>query len=172
MKRRIIGCAVLALMMVGSPAIAADSEPCPAGLICASDPKGVAAALQELGYRAALGKDEDSGRPEISSAASGYNYTVYFYDCEKEAKCASLQFNISFSDDGGNTVELANKWNLNKRFLQMSVNDKKTLYASYDVTTVGGLTKKNFADVVDWWSVMLGELSKFFKENPAPTAKK
>ncbi len=69
-------------------------------------------------------------------------------------------------------MALANKWNLNKRFLQMSVGDDKTLYAAYDVTTVGGLNKANFGDVVDWWATMLGELSKFFKENPAPPAKK
>ncbi len=64
------------LVLAGTEASAADSNPCPSGLICASDPKGVAAALQELGYKAALGKDGDDGRPKISSAANGYNFTV------------------------------------------------------------------------------------------------
>jgi hypothetical protein len=86
--------------------------------------------------------------------------------------CNSVQFGINFADDGGNTVELANKWNQSKRFIQMSLADDKTLDVSYDVSTIGGLNQENFADVVDWWSVMLGELSKFFKENPAPTLKK
>ena len=36
-----------------------------------------------------------------------------------------------------------------------------------DVSTIGGLNLKNFADVIDWWSVMLGELNKFFKEQGA-----
>lgn len=40
--------------------------------------------------------------------------------------------------------------------------------ADYDVSTVGGLTKGNFADVVDWWSVTLGNLKTFFEENPPP----
>lgn len=75
---------------------------------------------------------------------------------------------MSFEDDGGNTPELANKWNKDKRFAQMSVWDDRSLALAYDVTTVGGLNRKNFADVVDWWAVMLGEAGKFFKDNPAP----
>jgi len=32
------------------------------------------------------------------------------------------------------------------------------------VTTVGGLNSKNFADVIDWWAGMMGQLNRFFKE--------
>jgi hypothetical protein len=158
--------ALFILGLAAAPTSAADKEPCPAGLICASTPQGVVSALQGLGYKAVLGKNDNNGNPKIDSAASGYSYTLYFNNCEKNAACADLQFLVSFTDDGANTVELANKWNLDKRFLQASVDDKKTFYAAYDVTTVGGLTQKNFADVVDWWSQMLGELSRFFKDNP------
>ena len=40
------------------------------------------------------------------------------------------------------------------------------LSVSYDVSTLGGLTQENFADVVDWWAVMLGELNAYFKAQP------
>jgi len=163
--------AVLAAMALGafvSPAWAADMEPCGASLVCASNPQTVVQALQAEGYKAALSKSKTTGNPMIESAASGYNFTIFFYECEQNKNCGSLQFQLSFEDDGGNTPELANKWNKDKRFAQMSVWDDHSLALAYDVTTVGGLNQKNFADVIDWWAVMLGEAAKFFKDNPAP----
>ena len=49
----------------------------------------------------------------------------------------------------------------------MAVNENGSLAFSYDVTTVGGLTKANFADVVDWWQVMLGQVRTYFSERSA-----
>ncbi|MCX7865404.1 MAG: YbjN domain-containing protein [Novosphingobium sp.] len=154
---------VLALVAHG-PAEAAGA--CPAGTICAADPAGVAAAMQAEGYRARLGKAKD-GDPMIESAAAGYDYTVQFYQCNDGRNCQSLQFLILFKDDGTNTPELANRWNKQKRFTQMAARDDGSLSLSYDVTTVGGLTRENFADVLDWWSVMLSQLPRFFSQEGA-----
>ncbi|WP_176591065.1 YbjN domain-containing protein [Sphingobium sp. EM0848] len=167
MKKTAIAAALWAAFMTTSGQ-AADSDPCGPGLVCANDPQTVVRALQAEGYKAALGKSKTTGNPKIESAASGYDFTIFFYECEQGKNCGSLQFQLSFEDDGGNTPELANKWNKDKRFSQMSVWDDHSLALAYDVTTVGGLNQKNFADVIDWWAVMLGEAAKFFKENPAP----
>jgi hypothetical protein len=142
---------------------AVDKEACGAAMVCASDPGTVVDALMAAGYKAKLTKDAQ-GDPKIESAASGYNFSIYFYDCEESKNCAALQFQVSFADDGKNTLDLANRWNANKRFMQMSVTEDKGLRVCYDITTVGGLNQKNFADVVDWWAVMLNELNGFFKE--------
>ncbi|MEV4933882.1 YbjN domain-containing protein [Sphingobium sp. LMA1-1-1.1] len=166
--RKIIVAAGLWMAALASPCLAADKEACGTGLICASDPQTVVQALQAAGYKALLSKSKQTGNPKIESAASGYDYSIFFYECEQTRHCGSLQFQVSFEDDGGNTPELANKWNKDKRFAQMSVWDDGSLAVAYDVTTVGGLNQKNFEDVIDWWTVMLGEASKFFKENPAP----
>lgn len=160
--------AAMALSAVVLPSWAADTEPCEENLVCASSPQTVVQALQAAGYKAALGKSKMTGNPMIESAASGYNFTIFFYECEQAKNCGSLQFQLSFENDGSNTPELANKWNKDKRFAQMSVWDDQSLALAYDVTTVGGLNQKNFADVIDWWAVMLGEAAKFFKDNPAP----
>lgn len=132
-------------------------------MVCASAPQTIVAALQKAGYKAVLGKD-GRGDPMVESAASGYEYTIYFYECEDNRQCASLQFLISFEEDGTNTPELANRWNSIKRFGQMSVDEDGNLDMRYDVTTLGGLTQANFADAVDWWATMLGQLPRFFKE--------
>lgn len=138
---------------------------CGTGLVCASEPQSVVSALQKLGYKAALGQSETSGNPKIDSAASGYDFTIYFYDCAAPKGCGSLGFTVVFEDDGTNTAKLANAWNKDNRFSQMAVNDNGTLAFTYDVTTVGGLNQANFADVVDWWQVMLGKVRGFFGEH-------
>lgn len=87
--------AVVAGLWIGAlalPSWAADTEPCGANLVCASDPQSVVQALQAEGYKAALGKSSQTGNPKIESAASGYNYTIYFYECEQGRQCGSLQF--------------------------------------------------------------------------------
>jgi hypothetical protein len=161
--------AVFAAALIAIPGMAnAASDPatCPSGMICASDPEAVAEELRKLGYRAELTKHE-SGDPQIKSAAAGYDYRLNFNDCTENKQCRSLGFVIVFADDGKNTLELANTWNRQKRFSQMAVNENGSLAFSYDVTTVGGLTKANFADVVDWWQVMLGQVRTYFSERSA-----
>jgi Putative bacterial sensory transduction regulator len=157
---------ILAVLCAG-PAMAADTEPCGSGLICASNPATVVAALQETGYKAKLDKDSE-GDPKISSSASGYDFDIYFYGCKNNRQCDSLQLRVSFEKDAANTFELANKWNAGKRFSQSYISDKGSFVTDYDVTTAGGLTKANFADIIDWWSVTLGNLKTFFQENPPP----
>jgi hypothetical protein len=147
----------------GLASAATDPEACPTEHICASQPEAVANEMRKLGYRAELTKHE-SGDPQINSAASGYDYRLNFNDCTENKQCRSLGFTIVFADDGKNTLELANTWNRQKRFGQLAVNENGSLAFSYDVTTVGGLTKANFADVVDWWQVMLGQLRGYFSE--------
>ncbi|MET0370278.1 MAG: YbjN domain-containing protein [Sphingobium sp.] len=156
-------------LFASQPAAASDKDPCAAGMVCASKPTTIVDALQAAGFRATLSKGED-GDPKVESSAEGYKFSIFFYGCQKAELCDSLQFWISFADDGTNTPELANKWNNKRRFGQMAVSDAKSLSMSYDVTTMGGLPAKNFADVIEWWATMLGELGKFFKENgpPAP----
>jgi hypothetical protein len=137
---------------------------CPSNTVCASDPQTVVAALTSAGFKAKLGKD-GTGDPTIQSAASGYDFDVFFYGCKEGKDCASLQFRAGWKADDAHTPAYANKWNMVKRFAQMSVRDDKSMSLSYDVTTEGGINSANFADVIDWWQVMLGEASKFFKEN-------
>ncbi len=159
-------CGGLALL-AAAPLSASDTELCGKGLICASDPATVVQALQESGYKAKLDKDS-GGDPMVSSSASGYDFDIMFYGCKNHKQCDSLQMRVSFEKDGANTPLLANKWNSDKRFSQAYISDKGSFVVDYDVTTAGGLTKANFADVVDWWSVTLGNLKTFFAENPPP----
>lgn len=159
---------VIAIGMVGSatPVSAADDGVCATGMVCASKPETIAAALQAAGYKAKADIDS-TGDPSITSAASGYTFDVMFYGCEKHFKCDSLQFRTSWSNDPIHTAALANEWNRTKRFAQASVNDRREFVVSYDVSTIGGINKANFADTIEWWTSMLSELKDFWKAHPS-----
>ena len=161
--------AAAAAILSAGPVAAAD---CPLALICASNPDGIVRSLQAQGFKAVLGKSETTGNPKVTSAAAGYNYTMYFYGCEQAANCTSLNFAVTFDDDGTNSVDLANEWNKDKRFTAMAFDPAdKSLTVSYDVTTVGGINQINFADVVDWWQTMLGQARTFFGAHASPVKK-
>ena len=148
------------------PALAADD--CPSSYICASRPEGIVSTLQALGYKAALGKSDASGNPRITSAASGYDFEIFFYGCENGANCNSLGFMATFEKDPLNSTELVNDWNREKRFSVMSYDPKDgSISISYDLTTVGGISQVNFSDAVGWWDAMLGQARTFFKEHQA-----
>ena len=135
-------------------------------MICASNPQSMVTAIQGMGYKAVLTKDS-GGDPQITSSASGYNYDIFFYDCKNNVNCTSVQFQIVFSKDSVNSADLANEWNSKQRLGSMHFNKEKgTLVIQYDISTVGGINQKNFADVVSWWDSTLGEAAKFFKEHP------
>jgi hypothetical protein len=163
MKKIMLGLIGLGLGVASASASAADKQPCGKALVCANAPETVVKAVQDAGFRALL-KQDATGDPLITSAASGYDFEIFFYECEEGKNCASLQFSTSFADDGKNTAELANLWNRQKRFSQMAVGENGSLVLTYDVTTFGGLNERNFADVVDWWQTMLGALNAFFRQ--------
>lgn len=155
---------LLACALLPGEAMAADDQPCGKDMVCASDPESVANGIMLAGYRAKLETDK-SGDPVIKSGANGYDYSVHFYGCKENKACDSLEFYIGFSDDGKNTLDLANRWNKNKRFIHMAVQDSGVLAVSYDVATIGGINPANFADIMAWWDTMLGEMRAFFAED-------
>ena len=163
---------IAAAAALAAPARATDKEPCAAGMVCASKPETIAAEMRGAGYRATMGTDGE-GDPSIDSAGSGYDFSVFFYGCEQAKSCDSIQFYASFENDQGHDTAMINRWNNTKRFGQLALEDDGDLVLRRDLSTVGGLTPKNFADELDWWTTTLGEFSRFLAENreeAAPSA--
>lgn len=160
----------VAMLTLGGTAHAADPAPCAADMVCASAPQTVFAALARKGQEPVMGKD-DTGDPMIDGKAAGYNFTIFFYGCKDAGGCNSLQFVATFKAESTHTPELANRWNVKKRFSQMSIEPDKRLNFRYDVNMLGGLSRANFEDTLEWWETMLNEFSDFFSEEPAPAAK-
>jgi hypothetical protein len=138
-------------------------------LIDLTQPPAVVQALQGAGYKAVL-KTDEKGDPFIESAANGSNFTVQFYGCKDARDCPSLQFYAWYKKEPWYTVDLANRWNANKRFISVAIDKDGDLSTVYDITTLGKTTVANFTDAIEWWSVMTGELFTFL-ETERPPAK-
>lgn len=160
---RLIVMSVAAVMLGGwaLPVAAQDRVPCGKDLVCANAPDTVVQAMIAARLQAKLAKDE-SGDPMVEVTGEPYRFDVYFYGCEKSRNCDSLRFEVSFAKEDGATMALANKWNAGHRFLTAAVKDNGNFVLSYDIGMIGGTTKRNFADTLDWWSSMLGEAADFF----------
>jgi len=137
-------------------------------LLDLSTAEQLAKAVQDAGYKAELKKNDD-GSPYVLSAANGEGFTIDLTDC-KALKCAGLSFQAFYKPEPLFTTAFANRWNQEKRFLKVSINDRGELRLWFDVSTRGKLTKENFADLIDWYVTMDAELSKFIQEARA-TAK-
>lgn len=159
-----------ALLLAPGIAHAQDRAPCGTDLICASEPDTVTHALEKAGLKVTRSAD-NQGDPMLTATGATYEFDVYFYGCEQHKHCDSLRFQVAFQKDGENTPELANKWNVGKRFMQASVPADGRFIVAYDVGTIGGVNQRNFADTIDWWQSMLSELGDFFQEELKPKPK-
>lgn len=156
-----------ALLLAAAPAAAQDRDPCPANMVCASSVDSVLRGMQKVHLAPKLTKDT-TGNPLIESDQGSYHYDVYFRGCEQNRNCDSLHFEVAFTKAPPNALQLANKWNGNHRFLSIHITPDGRLVGSYDVGTIGGLTERNFADVLDWWGSQLGEMADFFRTELQP----
>jgi hypothetical protein len=156
--------AASAALLFAQPALAQER------IVDISTPDAVAKLLQEEGYKAQVKKNQ-AGEPYVESAANGSPFTVEFYGCETGKGCSSIQFYAWYKKKPGYTADLANRWNADKRFIKAAIDKDGDLATYMDVTTLGKTTHGNFADTIDWWSVMTGELFKFLDEEEAKLPK-
>jgi hypothetical protein len=156
----------LMLLAAPLPAAAQAQE----ALLDLSVPHLVAKAMQDAGYKAELDKRKD-GDPFIRSAANGEAFTVEFYDCELATGCGSIQFFGWYKKRPWFSPAVANRWNTGKRFLRVEIDGDGDLGMHLDVATVGKLTKANFADLLDWWSVTTSSFAEFIEKEEAESQK-
>ena len=132
------------------------------GMVTAGDPMSVVLGLQDYGLSARLETD-DAGDPVIRSKSSGANTNVYFYGCDDNGQdCRSIAFSAGFELDAPFTADQANAWNSDKRFSKSYALEDGSAQIEMDVNLMGGgITAKNFADVVDWWDYSVGEYKTF-----------
>jgi hypothetical protein len=125
--------------------------------------KGVAALLQEAGYKAEI-KKADDGSSYIQSGVNGGDFQLTFYGCTNDAGCDSFEFYSYFKKEPFFSSDMANEWNAKKRFLKVAIDSDGDLAEYLYVSALGKMTYENFKDYIDWYASMDAQLGAFIKE--------
>lgn len=138
--------------MIATPVMAQTVDP--------TRPVTVVAALQEAGYKAVLSKDS-VGDPKITSSANGAAFTVYFYGCEANAGCKTVQMAAGYTIKVKPTPAKINEWNANNRFATAYLDKDGDPHIQFDVVLVGGMSAQLFGEAVNRWTDSMGAFQSF-----------
>jgi hypothetical protein len=133
-----------------------------------SSPSGFASAIQEMGYRAVLDKD-DEGDPLIESSSGGSNFVIIFSECENNKDCQLLSFYKPFryeKEDYAKVRALADSWNKLLRISSARVGEDTIAIAySHDISGQG-IPSENFKATFSRWTEEMDglkdEIAKIF----------
>ena len=129
----------------------------------------VAQVLQGKGYAAQLSKD-DAGDPMIRSGAEGASFTVFFYGCQKTARCSSIEFSAAYHIDGGLKLTDVNGWNLKNRFGRTYLDSENDPHVEMDLDMEHGFTTEAIANNVDTWDAVLTSFQRMVRCASDPKA--
>ena len=116
--------------------------------------RDVARVLQDKGYKAEISVD-DTGDPQVKSAAEGVNFTVFFYGCNHGPRCTSLEFQSGFHVEGGLTAEKINGWNRDKRWLKAYLDNTNDPWCEIEFDAERGFSTEQLGAYIDIWDGMI-----------------
>jgi len=153
MTRTFFRTSLLALLLAAMPALPA----------IANDGRGISAEetatiLQDLGYRAKLGKD-GVGDPMITSSMAGLTIYVYFYDCS-EGRCGSLQLSVGLDLDKGTTHAVVNAFNTRYRYGRVYLDDENDPYLQFDFEVLHTNHVEHIGSQVEIFERLLGDFAR------------
>lgn len=156
-----LACALAALLLA-APA-AAQTTPDNA-LLSASEPSRIAAYLQELGYRATLGKQAD-GDPMIETSMAGYNVRILFMSCTNNRACEDIQFVVGIATRAKLSLDQVNRFNRERRFARLYLDEDRDPLMEQDVSMIGpGISAAAFRDTVRVFERQVGTLDRLVSE--------
>ncbi len=120
--------------------------------IVATNPDGVHSWFQSEGIPAKLEVD-GAGDPLVSVRYFDTEFSVYFYGCQQNTACTSLQFYSGYRVDGEVSLETINEWNTGRLFSRAYVTEQGSARLEFDVFTgQDGVSASDFDDIVSLWT--------------------
>lgn len=118
----------------------------------ASDPQSLMDFFFEKGYPAQLSED-GVGDPYIEFRYNGEVMPLWFYGCEDNANCQSVQFYSAYGLEEPIALERLNEWNgEERRYTRAYLTEEGTLRLEMDVFTgADGLTARDFDSEMGLW---------------------
>nr|WP_319251580.1 YbjN domain-containing protein [uncultured Celeribacter sp.] len=116
------------------------------------------------GYGSVTADTDGEGDPMFNGRISGDRYSLFFYGCDDDHEnCTSATFSTYFDGDVVNTdLNEVNAFNDQYRFGKAAIDSDGDLSVDYSISFFGGLTEKNFDDLVDWWRIALSDIHDHF----------
>lgn len=140
---RLFSCLV-SLLVIGATGVFAQQ-------IRAADPQSIVSFLSEEGVDATLTKD-DYDDPKIKITYDNHRFSIYFYGCEENKNCQSLQFYAGYRTQGKWTQEQANDWNKGRRYGKAYVTESGSSRLEYDIHTGDfGIHVDDFTEMFQTW---------------------
>ena len=147
--------------LMAAAALATLAGPVAAQSVSAAYPETIVAAIRDLGYRAELGTDS-YGDPEITSAANGINFTIFFYRCDDRGEdCEDIQFSAGFDLIDGISMRSVNSWNDQKAIGRAFVDEEDDPYLQHYVIGVDGMSRYSFEKTFYRWTDVVDEFTDF-----------
>ena len=128
-------------------------------MIDATAPQVIIGVLQQEGYRATLGQD-NNGNPKIDSSAAGVDYSIYFNNCTNGANCTSLNFSAGFDLDKGTSFQTMNDWNSTQFFAYAYLDSESDPFVNMDVNMAFGVSVDNFVSSLSRWDQTLADFQR------------
>jgi hypothetical protein len=122
----------------------------------------VAAFLKAKGYPVTPAKVDNGQVILKTKTPSGVNFDVYFYDCDSNGRCPSVQFAAGFSMTTAVPRDRLNAWNNSHRYMRAYVQPSGGLYGEIDMILAPGGTTEQLEDYRTLWNDLIVKFKQHF----------
>ena len=107
----------------------------------------------------------DNGRTSatptiIRSSIDGTPFAIYLYDCKRD-RCASLQYEASFSNTENISLARLNNWNRQSRYIRAYLDRSGRVLGEYDLDIAPGMDGKGLDHSLRRWRSALSRFKQF-----------
>lgn len=160
---------MLSLLLAAAPTTDANKattgnafdKPVPEGKVSVANPRSMAAAMQDAGYKAKVVFDD--GNPYIDSAANGANFSISMENCKDHKDCQDAMIRASYekNDEKPVTMETINQFNVDNRWGRAFLDKEGDPVIEMDLLFTDQLMdKKAFEEAIGIWDETLAKFHK------------
>lgn len=147
--------AILTAAAIALPALSTAEQ------ITSQKPDSILSFFQTEGFPVKMGVASD-GDPMINVRYYGTDFQIFFYDCQQNKDCMSIQFYSGYRSDGNYTIEQANVWNTQERYSRSFVSENGTAHLEYDIFLgQDGVSAGLFSDALGLWLKALKDFERY-----------
>lgn len=104
---------------------------------------------------------DNVGDPQLNVNHYGSEFTIFYYGCDNNTNCDSIQFYSGYATEGSVRLKKVNDFNAEKRWVRAYVADNGSTKLEMDLYLGdGGISPDDFATVVGLWSRLMGDFEE------------